>query len=557
MSIRTAAAGLLALTLMAALPATSGATIVPRLTVNQSAGTTAGTATATGFDMTFTALSGVGEGGLGEVGGDSVRNLQIAFPSGFMINLAAEGGACVVASTPVPGCQIGGGVVGGATGKTVSMYLVAAPKASDVAGVETIIEGGQTTVGELALASSPAVAYVLSYTNLSPGITEFQFTLNSPRLPTDCGPGAGVTIGADSWQGSSGIATAPLNVTGCETLPYAPAVAATVTKLPGGTNAVLDTLFTQAPGQSATSAIRFAIPSGLKINKVLQPCFQEKPCVVGTASAQSPLLPSPALSNGTLTLGAAAGTSTSGEVSQLSAPITGVSMTLSFPPPYHFAVSAPVDFTEHTIDFSGMPDIPLSSLDLRFTGPPSGAAFATSCASGTMAATLTPQDGNPASRVLAPVNNVGCPPPRTGRAHAAGSLDGLASGKPTLRLHAVHGYNAPGITSLTLALPKGLRFEASALSRRRVCSAGSCQTHVSVKGLSIGGARLATARLGSGTLVLTLAGAVPSVSMSARRPLLSESPSLRFRARDQRAAGLGARLRIIDASGTSTLVRVR
>jgi hypothetical protein len=448
-------------------------------------------------------------------------------------------------------------VIGGASGKAVSLYLVAAPKPSDVAGVETIIEGGPTTVGELALASSPAVAYVLSYTNLAPGITEFQFTLNSPRLPTDCGPSPGVTVGADSWQGSSGIATAPLNVTGCETLPYAPAVAATVTKLPGGTDAVLDTLFTQAPGESATSAIEFAIPTGLKINKVLQPCFQEKPCVVGTASAQSPLLPSPALSNGTLTLGATAGTSSSGEASQLSAPITGVSMTLSFPPPYHFSVTAPVDFTEHTITFSGMPDIPMSSLDLKFTGPSSGAAFATSCASGAMAATLTPQDGNPASRVLAPVDNVGCPPPRTGRAHASGSLYGLASGKPTLRLRAVHGYNAPGISSLTLALPRGLRFEGSALRRRRVCNAGTCRTQPSVKGLSIGGAQLAAARLQAGALVLTFAGAVPSVSMSARRPLLRETPSLRFKAMDQRATSLGARVRIIDARGTSTLVRVR
>jgi hypothetical protein len=439
------------------------------------------------------------------------------------------------------------------------MYLVAAPKASDVAGVETIIEGAPTTVGELALASSPAVAYVLSYTNLAPGITEFQFTLNSPRLPTSCGPNATVTVGADSWQGSSGIATAPLLVTGCEALPYAPAVAATVTKLPGGTNAVLDTLFTQTPGESATSAIQFAIPSGLKINKVLQPCFQEKPCVVGTASAQSPLLPSPALGNGTLTLGATAGATGSGEASQLSAPVTGVSMTLSFPPPYHFSVSAPVDFTEHTITFSGMPDIPLSSLDLRFTGPPSGAAFATSCTSGSMATTLTPQDGNPARKVLAPVNNVGCPPPappRTGRAHATGSLYGLASGRPTLRLRAVHGHNAPGIASLTLALPKGLRFRGSALTARRVCGAGACQAQPSIKGLSIAGARLAAARLQSGKLVLSLAGAVPSVSVSARTPLLSESASLRFKAKDQRA-GLAARLRITDAGGTSTLVSVR
>jgi hypothetical protein len=558
MSMRAALAGLLAAA-VAIFPAVSAATITPRLALNQSAGTTAGSSPATGFDVDFTPLSGVGGGALGEVGGDSVRNLTISLPDGFLINLAAEGGACLVASTPRPGCQIGSGVVNGLGGKALSMYLVAAPKPSDIAGVETIIEGGSTVIGELTLGTSPEIGLDLSYSNLAPGLTELQFMLSGPRLPTSCTPKS-VTVGAQSWQGSSGIATAPLAVTGCGSLPYSPTVAATVTKEPVNSNAVLATTFSQPVGDSATSALEFAIPSGLKINRVLQPCFQQKPCTVGTVSAQSPLLPAPALSSGTLTLGATPGSSAASEPSQLSAPLTGVVLTMSFPAPYAFSLTAPVDFSEHTIKFSGMPDIPLTALSLTFTGPPSGAAFATSCQRGTIAATLTPQDGNPVSNLTGAVTNIGCPPPRPpriGRPSAAGSLTGVASGRPTLRLRANHGANAPNIASLSIELPAGLRFNAAALATRRVCSATGCATRQSVKGLSLDGAAIQSARIGGGKLLIAFTRAAPKVWLAARGPLLAQRRSRKLRARQQSAQALVARVRITDASGSGTVVSVR
>ena len=556
MSMRVALAGLLAAAVAAIFPAVSAATITPRLALNQSAGTTAGSSPATGFDVNFTPLSGVGGSALGEVGGDSVRNLTIALPKGFLINLAVDGGACVVASTPSPSCQIGSGVINGPGGRPVSMYLVAAPKPSDIAGVETTIEGASTVVGELTLGTSPEIGLDLSYSNLAPGTTEFQFTLNSPRLPTTCSPES-VTVGAQSWQGSSGIATAPLTVTGCGSLPYSPTVAATVTREPVNSGAVLVTTFTEPAGDSATSALQFAIPSGLKINRVLQPCFQEKPCTVGTVSANSPLLPSPALSNGTLTLGGTLGSSASSELSQLSAPVTGVVLSMSFPPPYAFTLTAPVDFSEHTIKFSGMPDIPLTALSLTFTGPPAGPAFATSCEPGTIAATLTPQDGNPVSKLTGAVTNIGCPPRRVGKPSAAGSLTGLAAGRPKLRLRATHGANAPNIASLSIELPAGLSFNAAALGTRPVCSGGSCRTSQSIKGLSLSGAAVRSAQIRGGRLLIAFTHAAARVSLTARGPLLAQRRARRVSARQQSARALVARLRITDANGSGTVVSVR
>lgn len=558
MTIRIALAGLLAAAAAAIFPAVSAATITPRLTLNQSAGTTAGSSTATALDVNITPLSGVAGDLLGELGGDSVKNMTLAFPRGFMFNLAADGGACVVASTPSPDCQIGTGVLDGPGGKAVSLYLIAAPKPSDVAGVEMTIEGAAPLIGELALGTSPEIGFDLSFSNIAPGITELQLTLGSPRLPTSCSPAENVTLAASSWQGSSGTASAPLTVTGCAALPYTPAVAATVVKQGENSGALLTTAFTQPAGQSATSAIEFAIPTGLKINRVLQPCLEEKPCVVGTVSAHSPLLPSPALTKGTLTLGGSVGVSASGELSQLNAPINGVVLTMSFPAPYAFALAAPVDFSERTITFSGVPDIPLSDLSLTFTGPPTGPAFATSCTPGTITSTLTPQDGNPAVKLKGAVDTIGCPPSKpAGKPKASGSLGGLAAGRPRLRLHAVHGSNAPNIASLSIALPPGLAFRHSALSARRTCTSGKCSSSLSINGLALAGARLAGAGIRGGRLVLKFKSPAEGVAITAGGPLLVEKRIPGTSAKQQGERALVARLQITDAAGTGTAVSVR
>jgi len=234
---------------------------------------------------------------------------------------------------------------------------------------------------------------------------------------------------------------------------------------------------------------------------------------------------------------------------------------MSFPPPYSFSLTAPVDFSEHTIKFSGMPDVPLTALSLTFSGPPSGPAFATSCQPGTIAATLTPQDGNPVSKLTGAVTNIGCPPRRVGKPSVAGSLTGLASGRPTLRLRATRGANAPNIASMSIAMPAGLKFNAAALGTRRACGATSCAKTqsvkgLSVKGLSLAGAAIQSAQIRGGKLLIAFTRAAPKVWLAARGPLLARRRALRVGARQQRAGALVARLRITDAGGRGTVVSV-
>ncbi len=97
MFARTALTGLLVAAVIAICPALAQAVLTPTLTMEQGAGTTAGTSPATGFNINFNPRLGV----------DSVKNLSIAFPPGFLLNLGMNSGECVTASAPNPLCVLG------------------------------------------------------------------------------------------------------------------------------------------------------------------------------------------------------------------------------------------------------------------------------------------------------------------------------------------------------------------------------------------------------------------------------------------------------------------
>ncbi len=169
MFLKSALLGLLAAAAMAVFPAASPATIAPKLALEQGAGTTAGSTTATGFNIDFQTF-----------GADSVRDLVVALPPGFMINLQTAGGACLATTVPIPGCRLGGGTINGPGGPPLALYLVAPPKISDVAGVAFVVEGGETRIGDVTLETSPALSLTLSFRFLAPGTTQLQFTLDQP-----------------------------------------------------------------------------------------------------------------------------------------------------------------------------------------------------------------------------------------------------------------------------------------------------------------------------------------------------------------------------------------
>jgi hypothetical protein len=526
MFARTALTGLLVAAVTAICPALAQASLAPTLALEQGAGTTAGSSPATGFNINFNPKAGY----------DSVKDLAIGFPPGFQPNLGMNGGTCVTSSAPSPLCVLGSGTIHSTKGVAtpVTLYLVAPPSLSDVAGVAFAVQGGATTAGVLSLATSPAVSYNLSFTGFAAGIEEMQFTLASPRLPTTCTASRTVSVQTTSWELTHASTSAPLTVTGCNAIPYAPKIAATVTKVTGGAQVVVT--ITQAPGESATGAIAFGNPTGVKINKVLAPCFKGTTCTVGTVAASSPQLPPTALASGLLTL---AGSINSGSLSQQ---VTG-SVTMSFPPPYQFSVVGPLNLSERTITFLSMPDIPLSTLTYTFTGVPAGPAFTTECQNATIAATLIPQNGNPAVKVTGPVTNVGCSA-ASAKPKASASWSGLASGKPRLSIHARGGSGA-GLVSLSVGLPSGLSFSHKALVSSTV-----------VKGLSLSGAAVKSARIKSGRLAITFTHAVGAVSLVARGPLLLESRTLAGKAKQHKTGRLTESIRLTDAAGHTTSLRV-
>jgi hypothetical protein len=528
MFARTALTGLLVAAVIAICPALAQAVLTPTLTLEQGAGTTAGTSPATGFNINFNPRLGV----------DSVKNLSIAFPSGFLLNLGMDSGGCVTSTAPNPLCVLGTGTIHTTKGVAtpVTLYLVAPPTLANVAGIAFVIQGGATITGPVSPSASDPAAWSVSFLGFPIGIEEMQFTLAGPRLPTSCSAPRTVTIQTLSYElDSTATASAPLAVTGCNALSYAPKVAATVTKIKGGADVVV-TITQSGADESATGAIAFGNPNGVKINKVLAPCFKGTTCTVGTVDASSPDLPPTALNAGLLTL---AGSINSGSLQQQ---VTGA-VTMSFPPPYQFSVVGPLNLTEHTITFLSIPDIPLNSISYTFTGVPAGPAFTTECQNATIAATLVPENGNPAVKVTGPVTNVGCSA-ASAKPKASASWSGLASGKPKLSIHARGGSGA-GLVSLSFGLPSGVSF-----SHKKLAAAAL------VKGLSLSGASVKSVRIASGRLAITFTQAVSAVSLVARGPLLHESSTLAGKAKQHKTGNLSESVRLTDASGHTTSLRV-
>jgi hypothetical protein len=551
---RSALIGLLIVVAAAVSAPVASATISPGLTLEQSGGTAAGSSVATGFDINSHATIA-----------DSLETLTVSLPAGLLVNLNQNNGSCLASAAPTPLCEIARGTINGATGTPVNLYLVTPPTPSGIvqnlkassqplnaAGVDLVIQGGATISGALTLTSSPSVALTLSFASipLASHVKELQLMFASMRLPTNCTTVESLAVQASSWQGSSGTAAAPLAVSGCSSLPYNPTISAKVTKENAG--AMVEVQFTQGAGEAASNSLEFGEPPGVKLNKVLAPCFNGETCTVGTVAASSPLLPSTALSSGMLTL---AGSINKGNPSQA---ISG-SLTMSFPPPFEFSVAGPIDIAEKMLSFSGLPDLPLSTLTFTFTGIPAGPAFTTECEPGTIAATVLSQDGNPAARISGPVTNVGCPPP-SARPKVSGSLGGLAAGKPVLHVSATRGSGAANIASLQVSLPGGLSFSRHAIATHRSCKRAhghnKCTTAYSVKGFSLHGAGLASARLQGSALLVTFSHAVASASLTARGPLLAESRALRQKAKRHQTKGVAASVRVTDAKGTGTTVSV-
>jgi hypothetical protein len=505
----------------AVLPVAASAAVKPTVSLNESAGNAAGSAGSLGFSVSFNQTTG-----------DAVKDVLIDLPSGLLINEETDGGACLTASGPVPGCQIGSGVaVIAGVSTPMSLYLVKPPAAANLAGVE-LVAGTLSVVGSLSfapatnLADEPSLYYIheIQFNDLpaSP-IDSLSFTLTGLTLPSSCLPGI-VSLWANSQRAPlSRHASAPYTVSACAALPYAPSATEKITRNKYSIGATLVVNVVDPVGDSPSEEVSFQVPADLGLNTNMEPCLNGKSCTVGTVTATSPIIPSSQL-HGTMTL--------SGTEHK---PMLGI----SFPPPLGMTFSnsvSPVRF-----DLVSLPDLPLSRLTLNFTGNSLGRLFVSQCFAVTPSVTFTPFSGTTPLEVNALVTQAGCESKVTkSNPIAFASMSGLIADTPRLTIDATKGRLSPGIKSLTIKPPVGLSLLASALAGH------------SRQALSMKGAKLASARVRDGALVVTFKRTTAKVKVVLGAPLLVESPALLEQAHAHHARYRHLTVRITDGRGLRT-----
>jgi hypothetical protein len=511
-------------------PAAASAAITPSLALTPNSVTAGATNASIKFDIkTNTA--------------DTFKDVTTILPPGLLANAALNGGLCLISPSTQAACQVGTGMLNGAI--PVSLYLVQPPHAADAAGVAlcagTTPCGSPLAVGDVTVrpASDPNGSGLnLAFTNLTAGTTEEALTFTGLRTPTYCPTTpANVIVNADSQADSTmKTAMAALTVTGCSSLQYHPSISTKVIKDSGGSGAEVISTTSQpnAATESATKTLQLGIPSSLTPNvAALASCFVT-PCTVGSAQGASPIVPSPALTNGTVKIG---GT------------ITAPKLTISFPA-VNLTLTGTFNSTYTAVTFANLPDTPLQGLVVDITGTAAGRAFNTTCVPMNASATFTPWDGKPAITSSAPIAYQNCPS-GGGKPGAptvsGGSISGLASGHPTLHLKVTHGSGAPNIKSVAIGPSQGLSFRKCVKSGKKHTCAG----------LSVSGGTVKSVKLSGGRLMITLSSPASSVSVTASGPLLTESKSLQNMVKKHKVKKLTFTIKIVDAAGKNTTLSLK
>jgi hypothetical protein len=457
----------------------------------------------------------------------------------------------------------------------VTFDLVAPSRPGDLAGLQLLLEGSTLgTPADITVrpATNPAgVGLNIAFANIPNSITlgapvsiavdELKTTFNGLRLPTSCPSSAAkVIVSGNSYQDpTTRTASAPLDVTGCSSLAYAPAFHVTAAKGPGDSGVQIVTDVTQRPGQATSRTVGLEFPAAVLAPNVPAVLNGGILCsnpasgsckTIGSASATSPLFP----------------TSLTGKT-YLTGSLTAPAITIVFPSPFSLTLSGTVDLATNTTTFHNVPDIPLSDLKVTLTGG-ADAAFATTCVtpSGTATATLTSQNGDRTVSVPSHFTVSGCTSqgaggggsgggggtkpnsPTPGAHHQSGrpqirsaSFSGLVRGKPTLSFTLVAGRNAPKLSAFTIKLPSGLSF-----LRRRV------HRRTTVIGVSIKDAKIKSISLKAGKLLVTLRRPASTMIVKLRAVALKESRGLERKAKRHRLKSLKLTLFAKNVAGKST-----
>ena len=252
-------------------------------------------------------------------------------------------------------------------GVTDPIILQSAVKLRPDFGLDSVITGIPNTT--LLPGDTTIISQDITLFGIAPG-TGKPFMRN----PTSCGL-ATTRFTAVPHSGSAGTGQASFTPTGCGALPFSPTFSAKVTvpgRFTGGQKVALSTTIAQGVGEAGLRDAVVRVPSDFAadVNQITGgelcplPSFQAGACpavsVVGSATSTSPLL-TQALSGPVIAIETPGG----------GIPMIGLDLTgqLSL----RLTGSLAID---NTTTFAGLPDIPISTFELRFNGGPDGLLMA-------------------------------------------------------------------------------------------------------------------------------------------------------------------------------------
>ncbi|HEX3615191.1 MAG TPA: hypothetical protein VHU61_01545 [Solirubrobacteraceae bacterium] len=517
MSVRKGRSALLgALVVLAAAVFAAGAqaTTTAKVTLDQGAGTQAGAFQNLGMDIKFTNSSG-----------DTPDAMTITLPPGLLANSSINGGQCLQeVDLSDDNCQVGSGTVTAypldsiiPLATSVTFDLVKPPAPGDLAGLAVNMGGTQIgTTGDIKVRpsgdpSGVGLSIVLALPNDLDGIPiqigEINSTFDSLRYPATCpSTPQNVAISVNSYNATSSTSstTAPLSVTGCASLPYAPKAAVSAVKDSSDRVVAVTSTVTQAADESPTKNLSLSFPDatlGVNLAAIKLLCANPPAgCTpVGTATATSPLYPTALTANAYLT-----GTA------------LGPQLELIFPAPFPLKLIGTVALTTKNAVFTGLPDIPLTGLRLVLNGGAEG-MFLTNCnpGNGVADASSTDQNGDKTASATVAYDISGCPASsytgRTSKNPAAPnavptlsaittpSLAAFKSGHPSLSFKVSVPKKASKLKQLSVKLTPGISFVSHRVGKK-----------TKITGVALTGAKIKSLAISHGRLVIKLRKAVTS-----------------------------------------------
>jgi hypothetical protein len=332
---------------------------------------------------------------LAPTGTDDVKDLTLSLAPGLLANPTVAP-ACTEADLQADACAAGSrigsgtvtattpGLLGPTTVNAAARLYNVTPRDGEAGrvGMVTAAVGGLakfTTTGPVVLRTTPDVGADIRFTNLprTIGSTEVQVTriqltvdgtVNGKpftRNPTACGPATTrMTVVSYDAPDSPVTAESTFTPTGCETLPFAPRLAASAA-VSGWDGAVeLTTSISQAGGEAAAKRAQLTLPGGLRSRSATlrRACSAPDPATcpssadVGTATATTPLLAQPL----------------TGRVVLLSSSNGLPRTAVVFPAPFGITLVGTSTTTSAgvVVTYDDQPDAPLGNVTVKLDGGP-------------------------------------------------------------------------------------------------------------------------------------------------------------------------------------------